>query len=96
MQSIQAKHGWQNIHDNVILNLLTPSPQVPNQISYYVCGVVESKSNSHPHNNVAALIAVVYAIANVSNTHVIIACSLFWQPVEAIIATGSGFNELCI
>lgn len=39
---------------------------------YYVYGIDKKNFNSHQHNNVAALkTAIVYAVANVPNTHLV-------------------------
>lgn len=69
---------------------------VINRMAYYACRLVDRKSNNNHHNNVVALkAAVVYAMANILNTHPIITSSLFWRPVEAVIVAGNGFSESC-
>lgn len=50
------------------------SYQYINRMIYYVYGIDEKNFNSHQHNNVAALkTAIVYVVANVPNTHLVIA-----------------------
>lgn len=59
----------------------------------YARVVIETDSNCYRHNNVAILkTVVVYAVANVPNTHQIITCSQFRRSVETAIVAGSGFT----
>lgn len=76
-----------NFYGHAILNFLSRSSADINLVGYYVCGVVEWDSNSHPHNNVLALRAtVVYPMANVLKTHLIIPCSQYRKREEVIVA----------
>lgn len=85
-----------NFHVYVILGLLSHSSRKINPMDYHLWGVVKNDINSHPYNAVTALsAAVVYVIANVPNTYLIIACSQYLQCVETVIAAGGGFSESC-
>lgn len=56
--------------------------------------MAERYSNRHPYNTITALrAAVVYALANIPNTHLIIPYSRFRQRAEAVIALDGGFIE---
>lgn len=83
-----------NVHDHVALNLLKPiSPDI-NPMCYYVWEVFYTDYNSYQHNTVATLrAAVVYAMANIPNIHVIVAYSQFRRRVDAVIAAGGGIHE---
>lgn len=74
----------ENIHDDVILNLLVLRYLDVSRITYSLCGVVERDSYSRSHNNVAVLkAAVVYAVAKIL---LLFARNQFWQSIKTVIA----------
>lgn len=85
-----------NFLNLVILRLLSPNSPYINPVCYYVWSVVERDSICHSQYIVTFhYAAFVYVIANVPNTDLIIACSQFWQVIEAVIAAGGSSNEWC-
>lgn len=80
----------ENFHELSPTCAVPSSPDI-NLVDYFVWGMVETDSSRYPHNTVAAVrAAIVYAMANIPNTHLIIACSLLKQHAEDVIGPDGG------
>lgn len=91
--SYKPKMDGKSIHDNLIFKLLIPSSPNINQKAYYAMRH-NWKGLRELYKNVSTLkAAVVYAVANVLRTYLII--TQFWQPVKVVFATDRGFSDWC-
>ena len=75
-------------------NMWPPNSPDLNPLDYFVWGVIERESNLHPHNTKDPLkAAVVEAMTNMCQAHVIQACNRFRSRVEAVLQAEGGFIE---
>lgn len=77
----------QSIHDYIILNFSAHKAFNPKyhvyRMAYYLESIVERKSDSRAHDIFVAIkAAVMYALKNVPNKHMIITCNSFRQHME--------------